>query len=196
MSAADLFRDAHDVSFRLLKTHIVIGKKPFKIVDCISKSHYNLVQDVSLHLIDDKGKIIEVPLHNLPLSSMTSCPYGYFNERWYARGPARHRYQGITSSSLWGIDPDGRINLEGVYDVMHTLAELVKQPRIRPASKRPQGILTRDVKITSDKEVHVRGRKIGHYIKDNVVEAEIPLTDLSKYLLSNARLEVKEMEKV
>lgn len=186
MSAADLFKDPFDVEFRLKGTWIMVGRNPY-FVKSISAPTVN-VKDAFLNMIDLKDDDYSVPLSKLPLSSMYACPHGYYEGTFYARGPARHRYQGITSQSFWAIMPNGYIEPCGLNSCKRILKELSVQPRTRRPGKRPSGILTRDVMIDSGMNVYVRGRLRAKYTEKNIVTPVSEISPVTEQFLKNAKL--------
>lgn len=190
MSAADLFKDIHDVDFRLRGTMIVVGRSVFN-VDQISSSGYGgSAEDAILCMTDMDGDPVKVPLKSLPLHAMTYCPSGYDEGIWFCRGPARHRYQGITSMSLWGVYDNGRILSEGVGGLRKLLMKLSVQPKTRRPGKRAQGILTRDVMIRPDSSVLVQGIIRAEHIGDSHVKLLEEPDPMTMRYLDNAKLSV------
>lgn len=188
MSAADLFKNAYDVDFRLNNTWLMIGKEPYYVRGTAAET--NDAAETRLILVGGKNKEQLVRLGSLPLRAMTACPHGYFLGSWVARGPARHRFQGITRSSFWSVLPQGGIQYFGVDDCGDLLYRLANQPRIRPQGKRASGVLTRDVYINEGGQVFVRGRLRGHYTSHNRMEPCTEILPIVNQLLTNARLEV------
>ena len=191
MSAADLFNSAADVEFRLLNTHIVVGKKPYKVVEVHRESFWAKdPQETLLTLSDGGGGLATVPLKRLPLRSMFDCPTGYFNGTWVSRGPCRSRHQGLVPNSFWCVVNDELrpgIDLEGL-SVYNLLSHLLSQPRRRsPASRKKSGIMTRDVLIDRRDNVVIQGRNFGTYRKEGVVPNYSP-SEIDLELLENARI--------
>lgn len=185
MSAADLFNSPYDVEFRLKGTHIMIGRQPYYVRQAFPDGPK--VEDTILQLQDPKDEDIQIKLGRLPLKTMTNCPHGWFDGVWYARGPARHRYQGITGSSLWCVLPSGNLEIGGVGNPSKLLKEMAIQPRIRRPGKRPSGALTRDVYIDKDR-VKVRGITRGEYLGENLMKPLTEINPLTEILLNNAKI--------
>lgn len=190
MSAADLFKDCHDVEFRLKGTYIMIGREAYYVRQVYPDGP--IAGRALLVLNDFKDNLKEIRLEQLPLRTMTACPYGYYNGTWYARGPSRNRYQGITGSDFWCVYENGAIENCGVGNVKPLLQELPRQPRTRRPGKKLQGAVTRDVFIGSDGKVLIRGRHRGEYAGNATIKPRTELSPLSLQLLNNARLSVLE----
>ena len=190
MSAADLFKDPYDVEFRLKGTYIMIGRDPYFVRQVYADGPK--VENTGLHLFDMKDEDRTIRIGKLPLQTMTACPHGYFEGAFWARGPARHRWQGINGSSFWCVHSDGLIDPCGHGNCKKLLRELSIQPRTRRVGKRPQGILTRDVMIDNKSRVLVRGRHRANYIDNNRIEPVTEISPITQQLLDNAKLSIKE----
>ncbi len=186
MSAADLFNAPYDAEFRLKNTFIMVGRTPYFIRNVFADG--GKTEDTILVLQDMKDEETNVKLGWLPLTSMTACPSGYYDGCWYTRGPARHRYQGITNLSFWSVMPNGAIEAGGVGNCKKLLKELPLQPRTRRPGKRPSGALTRDVFVCPSGRVLIRGRLRGEYLGENLIKPLGELSPLSNILLNNAKL--------
>lgn len=188
MSAADLFNAPYDAEFRLKGTYILIGRTPYYVRNVVPDGAK--IENTILVLQDMKDEETNVRLGQLPLNSMTACPSGYCEGMWHARGPARHRYQGITSSSFWVVMPNGMVETGAVAHVKKLMKELPLQPRTRRPGKRPSGALTRDVFVGPGGQVLIRGRLRGEYLGENLIKPLGDLSPLSQTLLNNAKLGV------
>lgn len=187
MSAADLFKNSYDVEFRLKGTWIMIGRDPYYIHMVHPKGSTDPATCI-LKLEDLKGEEHNVELGKLPLTAMTACPWGYYDGIFYARGPARHRFQGITGSSFWAIMPNGAIDTGGVGNPKTLLKQLPLQPRTRRPGKRPSGAVTRDVFINGQNYVMVRGIIRAQYVGKNIIKPLGEISPMVEQLLKNAKL--------
>jgi hypothetical protein len=185
MPASDLFNGPADAEFRLRNTYIVVGKTPYLIKDV---SPYPGFKKAVLLLMDVcSGVHREAPLCRLPLRAMYDCPHGYLRGVWYSRGTPRHRFQGITNSSFYGLyEEDVILGYSG--DVGDLLLNLLSQPRVA-SRKKSRGIVTRDVYIRESGTVLVRGLPVGEY-NAGKLETSLELPSYYLELLRNARITV------
>ena len=197
MSAADLFKNVSDVEFRLTNTFIMIGKEPYYVRQVINNGVTQDVKEAVLRLTDREGGERLVPLRRLPLRAMSASPCGYSDGQWVARGPARHRFQGMTHSSFWAVRDDGRLAFHATDNVFSTLKELASQPKTRRSKKQVNGALTRDVFVDSMGRVLVRGVHRGDIAGANLVKPLGEILPLTRRLLENAQLRLlpKSVEK-
>lgn len=188
MSAADLFKDAWDAEFRLKGTFIMVGKKPYFVRNVMAVGGSDTATAL-LILSDDKDDEFHVALGRLPLSAMTACPQGYHDGVWYTRGPARHRYQGITGSSFWAVMHNGVVDPCGTGNTQRLLSLLARQPKKRRPGKRPTGILTKDVYIEpGSNRVLIQGRHRAMYEGRNLIKPIGEISPIHKKFLDNAKL--------
>lgn len=166
MPASDLFASCYDVEWRLLKTWIVVGNLPLYVYQVHNHLDYRRTELVLKNLRGEIHGI--VPINKLPLSAMTNCPYGYFQERWYARGPARHRHQGLKTWSWWCIGPQGQTWQNEDWNPDALLPALLSQPLRKRPNQPYLGVLTRDVYIDGRDRVYIRGVDRGEHIGGGV----------------------------
>lgn len=192
MPASDLFKDTADADFRLRNTYLVIGNNYYQVCAVKNIDTYSMsIKKTALILQNSRGILVEALLSRLPLSAMYAAPSGYFDGGWITRGPARHKYQGLTKDSFWLIRPDLSVN--PYYCDMHLpklFNKLLSQPRRRAKGARAKGVLTRDIFIGQDKTVYSRGEAIGLYSGKNRLELFSPVTSQTEELLTNARLKI------
>lgn len=187
MSAASLFRNGADASFRLAGTHIVIGHRIYYVVDVLSTAK----EPQGLAVLSDcaDGMLeIKAPMRLLPESAVTYCPFGYYDSFWLARGPHRARYQGITRASFWMRYSDGSVQEFYAEDVPGLLNLLLSQPKkiTNPKRKDKGIILTRRVAVNSSSELHVDGLAVGSVENYKLVETYRPLTTSEIVAISDA----------
>lgn len=167
MSAADLFANSYDVEFRLQNTWIVVGKMPLFIR---SVGGHPVVAKVILGCRDLQGREYAIPLGKLPLSAMTNCPWGYCEGMWFAHGPARHRFQGLKQWSFWVVMMDGSMRGNDYVGVEYLLPSIINQPAVNTKPVTTQrGVITRDVSVTMDDYVLIRGVIRGKYSRNRVL---------------------------
>lgn len=190
MPASDLFKDTEDAEFRLRGTYLVIGRDFYSVKQVIMNPFSPEVSMSSLFMVDSRENEHIIQLGRLPLWTMTYCPWGWDSGIWYCRGPARHRYQGITPSSLWGFQGD-RAMSGGVDNIRRVLRTLLMQPKTRRPGKKLQGVLTRDVMLDAGGCIHVRGVYVGDHIGQGVVRPNNEPDPVTMRLLDNAKLRLQ-----
>lgn len=174
MPASDLFTSSSDAHFRLYGTYIVVGRTVCQVIDVLRGDDRDSPEAAILalripsslsNMANMGDRVINVPLGQLPLRSMYECPSGYYGESWVSRGPARQRYQGLTTSSFWFRDMYGGIEPNGMYSVTNILRPLITQKAKRSAktSIRVGKPLTNRIMITREKFVLSCGEAIGEY---------------------------------
>lgn len=186
MSAANLFRNWEDAHFRLLNTYLYIGKSVWKVVE-VGPHRENFA---SLTLNGSKTLVEGVPLARLPESAMTAAPIGYADGNWFVRGPARHRYQGLTAQSMWRVYADGSSENAFIDDVYGFLDRLAKQP-IRKIPGSRNKIITNRVYRSND-GLLVDGINVGDLCKPSVLAPNRPLTHSELAALRLAMISIED----
>lgn len=196
MAASDLFVDHNDASFRLVDTHLIIGRDIFYVESVCPGSEIKSIFLEGNLSTKCTGYDSPTPrvfnLSKLSVLTMFNCPSGYIGDEWFSRGPLRARYQGLRRTSLWGRDVYGDWVPPPERPLWETLAKLLRQPKIYTGSAAVGGVTrTNKVRISKSGGVLHKGAYIGEYHGNNKIKLSVGYLTIDQiHDLANANLRI------
>ncbi len=174
MSAADYFRDVNDVSWRLDRTYLYIGRQLWYVES--TKGMPSLpAGSAVLELYNRKHGGRLVNLKDLPEQALFDAPRGYVKNNagvyWGARGPVRDRHQGLKMYSMWYLNIEGISPQQGIFDLTSDYVTAMAGCCNR-LQRKSWGRVSKEVLLYQGK-AYYQGRHIG----ENPWDTEVKITE-------------------
>lgn len=175
MSAADYFRDVNDVSWRLDRTYLYIGRQLWYVERSRGELHLPAKHAVLDMYNAQTGQQRSVPLKDLPEAALFDAPRGYVKHNsevyWGARGPVRDRHQGLKMYSMWYLNLEGVIPQQGLFELSSDYVTAMAGCRNR-LQRKSWGQVSKEVLLYQGR-AYYQGRHIG----ENPWDTEVKITE-------------------
>lgn len=187
MSAVDYFRDVADVSWRLDRTYLYIGRQLWYVETTKGAPNFPAKHAILDMYCAASGNHRHVPLSDLPEQALFDAPRGYFKHNsgvyWGARGPVRDRHQGLKMYSLWYLNIDAIVPQQGLFELSSDYVRAMAGCTNRLLRK-SWGQVSREVLLYQGR-AYFQGRPVGKNPEERVVE--ITETEPTEFLVGALR---------